>query len=242
MVRKILNYTISIIIILSVWITAAKIINAPLILPYPFEVIKIAGKLITTLTFWKAFLHTFLRVVISFVISVTMGTALGVICASSKNLQEIFELPLSIVRSTPVVAIILITLFWFTSKTVPVVVAVLMALPIMTANVTKGFSQADKSLENMAIGFQLSKKQIFKYIKIPSAMPLFLSGCEAIFGLCWKVVVAGEVLSLPKNGCGTLMQQSQVHLETGNVIAVTLIVVLVSYILQKLLGMIKWQK
>ena len=61
--------------------------------------------------------------------------------------------------------IILITLFWFTSKTVPVVVAVLMALPIMTANVTKGFSQTDKSLENMAIGFQLTKKQIFKYLE-----------------------------------------------------------------------------
>ena len=232
--KTIAAYILSVLVILAAWVFVSKLINAELILPSPLEVFSSMGSLIKTKAFWQAFAHTFLRVIISFAITVVLGTALGIAAGFSKFLRDFFELPLAVIRATPVVAFILIALFWFKSGTVPVFVSVLMTLPIMTTAVANGFSKADEKLMGMAKVFCLSKSQIFKYIQFPSLVPFLLNGMVSSFGLTWKVVAAGEVLSLPKYAAGTMLQKAQVHLETSTVIAVAIILVLVSFILEQL--------
>ena len=74
----------------------------------------------------------------------------------------------------------------------------------------------------------------FWYIRLPSAKKALDAGAESAFGICWKVVAAGEVLSLPRNAAGTMMQRSQVHLETAEVLAVTTILIITSLLTQKI--------
>ncbi len=231
--KTIAAYILSVFVILAAWVFVSKLINAELILPSPLEVFSSMGSLIKTKAFWQAFAHTFLRVIISFAITVILGTALGIAVGFSKFLRDFFELPLAVIRATPVVAFILIALFWFKSGTVPVFVSVLMTLPIMTTAVANGFSKADEKLMGMAKVFCLTRSQIFKYIQFPSLVPFLLNGMVSSFGLTWKVVAAGEVLSLPKYAAGTMLQKAQVHLETSTVIAVAIILVLVSFILEQ---------
>ena len=238
MIKKVLSITLSVVLIFAVWIITAAIIDAPLILPYPPEVLKAFCFFVTKKLFWISFGFTVLRVFAAFLISLSLGTALGLLCGSSDFIKNVLEVPLSLMRSTPVVAVILIVMLWFTSKTVPVVVGILMALPIITTAVTTGIKQSAEKLNSMIKAYRLSKQQVFIYIKLPQLKPHFLSSCESIFGLCWKVVAAGEVLSLPRFGLGTIMHTSQVHLETAQVIAVTFVLVAVSYLLQKLLGLL----
>ena len=104
----------------------------------------------------------------------------------------------------------------------------------MATAVANGFSKADEKLMGMANFFSLSRSQIFKYIQLPSLVPFFLNGMVSSFGLTWKVVAAGEVLSLPKAAAGTMLQKAQVHLETSTVIAVAIILVLVSFAIERL--------
>ena len=232
--KTIAAYILSVLVILAAWFFVSKLINAELILPSPLEVFSSMAGLVKTKTFWQAFAHTFLRVIISFAITVVLGTALGIAAGFSKFLRDFFELPLAIIRATPVVAFILIALFWFKSGTVPVFVSVLMTLPIMTTAVANGFSKADEKLMGMAKVFCFSRRQIFKYIQFPSLVPFLLNGMVSSFGLTWKVVAAGEVLSLPKYAAGTMLQKAQIHLETSTVIAVAIILVLVSFVIERL--------
>ena len=227
-------YILSVAFILVLWILLARYVNAPLILPGPGKVFGAMLELCRTQKFWISFAHTFLRVIISFLITVFLGTLLGIICGVSSFFRHFFEFPLAVIRATPVVAIILIALFWFKSGTVPVFVSVLMTLPIMTTAVSNGFYKTDEKLLGMAKSFNFSKKQIFRYIQLPGLVPFFLNGTVSSFGLTWKVIAAGEVLSLPKNGTGTLLQRAQVHLETPSVMAITIILVAVSFILEQL--------
>ncbi len=232
--RTVAAYVLSVLMIITVWFFLSKIINAELILPSPKKVFSSAFVLIKTRAFWQAFAHTFLRVILSFTITVVLGTAIGIASGFSSFIRDFFELPLAIIRATPVVAFILIALFWFKSGTVPVFVSVLMTLPIMATAVSNGFSKADEKLLCMADVFCLSRSQIFKYIQLPSLVPFFLNGMVSCFGLTWKVVAAGEVLSLPKYAAGTMLQKAQVHLETSTVIAVAIVLVVVSFILERL--------
>ena len=232
--KKYISYIISISLIFLIWIIAAKKTSSALILPYPVEVAAAMGKLFQNPEFWTSFLHTFLRCIISFGISLVLGIILGTVCALSSFCKRLFELPIAIVRATPVAAIILIVLFWFKSNTVPIFVSVLMTLPIMITSVVTGLSSSDKKLLDMAQCFSLTKKDIFYYIKLPSAIPFILNGSVSAFGLTWKVVVAGEVLSLPINATGTLLQLYQVHLESAYVLATAIILVAFSFFLQEL--------
>ena len=227
-------YILSVIFIFALWYLLARFVNASLILPGPLTVFKAMAKLCKTSRFWLSFSYTLLRVLLAFLISVVAGTLLGILCGLSSFVRDFFEFPLAVIRATPVVAFILIALFWFKSGTVPVFVCVLMTLPIMTTAVANGFYKSNEKLLGMAKVFDLTRRQIFRYIQLPSLIPFFLNGMVSTFGLSWKVIAAGEVLSLPKNGTGTLLQRAQVHLETSSVMAITIILVAVSFIIERL--------
>ncbi|MBO4532582.1 MAG: ABC transporter permease subunit [Treponema sp.] len=233
--KTLIAYTSSIVFIFVLWILLSRLVNASLILPGPGQVFTAMFQLYKTQKFWLSFAYTLLRVFLSFFISVIAGTLLGIFCGLSSFIRDFFEFPLAVIRATPVVAFILIALFWFKSGTVPVFVCVLMTLPIMTTAVANGFYKTDEKLLGMAHTFNFTRRQIFRYIQLPSLVPFFLNGMVSTFGLSWKVIAAGEVLSLPKNGTGTLLQRAQVHLETPSVMAITIILVAVSFIIERLL-------
>ena len=219
-------------LLVLLWYIAALIIHAPLILPFPHTVIIRLFELAGRGVFWKAFTFTFLRVIISFLISLTAGFFLGIFAADSKAFSAFLEFPLSLIRATPVIALILPALFWFTSNIVPVFVAILMCLPIIITASQKGFEHNEENLERLfkAQSRGFTGLNAFIYIRLPAAAPSLFSGAESAFGLAWKVVAAGEVLSIPRHGAGSLMQQSQVHLESADVLAITLVLVLVSFL------------
>lgn len=216
------------------WYGAAAIIRAPLILPFPHSVLIRLFELARTLIFWQAFSITFLRVIIAFIISFAAGFFMGLLAADCPAFKAFIEFPLELVRATPVIAVILPALFWFNSDIVPVFVTVLMCLPIVITAGEKGFEKNPENIEKL---FKVNSRGItglkaFFYIRLQSAKPALLSGAESSFGLSWKVVAAGEVLSIPKHAAGSLMQQAQVHLETCDVLAVTVTLILISSLCQ----------
>ncbi len=232
-----LMYGLSFFIFIAAWHILSAAMNAPLILPPPSAVFKTAVKLCALPSFWNDFLATILRCFISFIISLIFGALLGVVCGLFENIKAFSAFPLAVIRTTPVVSFILLALFWFKSSTIPIFVSVLMTFPVMVTAVSTGFEKTDEKLLNMAKVYAFTKWQIFKFLKIPSVLPFFLTGAVSTFGLTWKVVAAGEVLCLPKRGAGTLLYTAQVHLETSEVLAVSLLLVAVSFLLEKLFAL-----
>jgi NitT/TauT family transport system permease protein len=51
--------------------------------------------------------------------------------------------------------------------------------------------------------------------------PHLVSASHSALGLCWKVVVAGEVLSQPARALGSGMNRARIELETAEVFAWT---------------------
>lgn len=241
---KLLASFSSIILILLIWAAYSFFIKAELILPTPLQVFFELKKIIPSASFWLSFFHTLLRVFIAFSISVIFGCIVGFLSSISEFLKYFFDFPISILRTTPVIAVILLALFWFNSTSVPVFVSVLMTSPIVITAVCSGLSEENINLMPMAQIYNFTKFQIYRYIKFPACKTAFLSALESCFGLSWKVVVAGEVLSIPRYACGSLLQRAQVHLETSKVIAITIILIVVSYLFQIVLKKIcyAWSK
>jgi len=236
--QKFLAAIISVGIIFIIWLYASLKIDSVLILPSPFEVLNALLKGISHIIFWKHIIATLIRVLIAFLISMCIGVFIGGISGMNQFFHDLFQIPLSIIRATPVVSFILLALFWFKSSVVPIFVSVLMCLPIIITSIDGCIRNIDKKLIDFSHCYEFSFIKTIKYIYIPVCIPTFANCVVATFGLSWKVVAAGEVLSLPRNAVGTLLHQAKVHLETPDVFAITLILIILCFIIEQLLNFI----
>ena len=224
-----LTYLLSFFLFIAGWQLLALAASAPLILPGPLVVLSRLASLCGTADFYRHIGATMGRVFVSFAITFTTGSVLGLVCGRFNGMRRLLSVLLTAVRSVPVVSFILIALFWLGSSAVPVFVAVVMTLPVMMTAVCTGFASAPRTLLDAAALYRLTRGQLFRRVTIPCLLPFVRDGSLSSFGMIWKVVAAGEVLALPKRGTGQLLYTAQVHLESADLLAVTFAIVLLSF-------------
>lgn len=222
-------------VLLAVWQAAAAAAGSPLVLPSPLDTCRALAVFVRERSFWLHVGSTAIRSVCAFVFAVCAGFIVGLLSALHPRIHTFMQFPLALIRCTPVVSFILAALFWFGSSAVPVFAAFIMCVPVMTDAVYKGACSSDVRLLEMARVYGLSPARIVRHIRVPSALPYVFAGMLSCFGLSWKVCAAGEVLTLPKWGTGTLLQGAKVHLNTDQVFAVTLVIAAASFTAERLL-------
>ena len=223
-------------IAISIWHLFSVIIASSLILPSPFEVVSNLLLLIDSASFWKAVAGSMERVFFSFIISIGIGTLTGVASGLSAWFKDSLAPLITTIRATPVLALILVAMFWLPSTGVPIFSAFLMAFPIIHTSVYAGVVSVDRELLEMATVFKVPPSVKFFKLRLPAARGHFLAGAKNALGLCWKVVVAGEVLSQPRFGLGTGLQDARLSLETGGVLAWAVVTVFLCGISEFALG------
>jgi NitT/TauT family transport system permease protein len=225
----------STVLLCALWEILSRKAASPLILPSIPDVMRDLLNLCASPQFPRDALATFARGLIAFGVSFALSLFLGVLSGVFPLFAAVLMPWMSVIKSTPVVAFILIAILWFGSGIVPIFVAVLMTLPVMAEATTQGVRAADTRLLEMAHVYRMSRGSILMNIRIPSAMPFILAGAAASFGLTWKVVIAGEILGFPESGLGSAMQTAKVHLETPRVFSLTIVAILMSVVTEILL-------
>ena len=224
--------------LILVWEIAARVYSSSLLLPGPLLVFNSFVELISTKRFLIALGSSFLRVIGGILISVPLGIMLGIAAGLDKRLKAFFYPLLSVVSATPVISIILIVFLLFGSGRTPVFTAFLMVFPVMTANVIEGINNIDRRLKELFIVFQMSRSETLRYLYIPSIVPFILGGLRSSLSLCWKVVVAAEVIVQPLRSLGTGMQQAKAQIETPELFAWTAATVIAAASTQKILSIV----
>lgn len=222
---------------LAAWKLAANAVGSDLVLPAPETVLATLVALAPSPGFRAALAGSFARVMITFAVSVVAGLITGALAARWDDAEAFLSPLLTAIRATPVLALILVAMFWFSAHRVPIFTGVLMAYPIFHTAAAAGFRAADPRLLEMSSLFRIPRRRVTFSLIIPSAMPHLLAGARNAMGLCWKVVVAGEVLSQPKAALGTGMQDSRLSLETPGVFAWALVTIILCGTSEFLLGL-----
>lgn len=215
-------------VLFGLWILAAAFIDAEIILPPPQKVLTALLGLAVSGDFWRSVGTTFFRGISGFLISLLSGIVIGVAAGVSLPIHALFKPLIAVIRTTPVMSVVLIALLWFKTGTVPVFSTFLIAFPVITQNIIIGIRQTDRNLLEMGQVYGLSGHRRVLLISIPSVIPYLVSGAQSALGLTWKVVVAAEVLSIPNFGVGSGMQLAQMSLETAQVFAWTAVAIILS--------------
>lgn len=219
----------------AVWQAATFLAGSELILPGPF---KVAGRFLALLgepMFYSNAGLSLFRILCGYVIAVLAGTLLAALSAWSPFVKELLAPLIAVARATPVVSFILLVILWFSKNVVPMFISFLMVLPMVYANVHEGILRTDTQLLEMAKAFRLGRKKTFTAIYVPSVLPHFLTACTTGLGFAWKAGVAAEVLCTPKLSIGARLYESKLYIETVDLFAWTLLVILLSLVLEYLL-------
>jgi NitT/TauT family transport system permease protein len=226
-----------------VWQILSTLSNKHLILkvPLPLDTFKVFIQICSSSDFWVIVLTTLCRIVLGFVFAVVLGI-LGSVLSSHSQIFKSFSSPiLHLVRAVPVAAFIIVAWLWIPSKILPSFISFLMVFPIIWSHADAGLKSIDNNLIEMAKTFGMSKLDIIIKIKLPLVSPQLRTGCITGLGIAWKAGVAAEVISSPSGSIGALLSHAKTSINYEQVFAVTLMVVLLSLLLENLLKLI-WKE
>lgn len=204
-------------------------------MPTPIAVFKRFFALVGTSPFWKATALSLFRIMSGYLIGVLVGTLLGVGMYFSAPVRAMFSPLLTVVKSTPVASFILVAYFLITDNVIPVFITFLMVLPMMAASVFTALGSTDKALLEMTRVYKFSFAKRVKTLYLPTVLPHFLSQALTALGFGWKAGIAAEVLCTPRDSIGKYLYDSKTYLETVDTFAYTLLVIIISLCLEKLL-------
>ena len=218
---------------LLVWAFAAWRMGQPLLLPSPLHVAGQLWVLMGDPAFWLTTAASLGRVLLGVVLAVAFGIVLAALTEAFSWLDSLLSPLLTVIKSTPVASFIILAILWMGRDRVPVFIVILMALPVIWANVAAGIHATDSELLQMAKVYRFPLTRRLRRIWIPSVMPYFLSACRTSLGLAWKAGIAAEVLTVPADSIGKMLYTSKLNFEIEELFAWTLAVIVLSLAIEQ---------
>ncbi len=216
----------------GVWQLISMLADSPVLLPAPFEVLVCLSGLVKTSDFWLSAANSLGGIAAGCLLGTAAGVLLAVAACAFRPLYSLLSPLISVIRSTPIASFILLALVRLKKDWVPLFIVVLMVLPIIWANVCKGIRRTDSSLLEVARVFRVPFGKRVRGIYLPEVMPYFSSAFVTAMGLSWKAGIAAEVLSVPVRAIGTRLYYSKIYIETAELFAWTLMVIVLSILLE----------
>lgn len=223
-------------VVLLVWIGIWQLIylsvGQDVLIASPFQVATTLLRLSGEPEFWLSAGNSLLRVLAGFLMGILVGIVLAVLTSMSSLARMFFSPAIAAIKATPVVSFIILALVWLHRDLVSVFIAFLMVLPVVWTNISQGIERTDYQLLEMAKVFRFRRAKMVKSIYIPSVMPFFIASFTASMGMAWKAGIAAEVIGIPLNSIGQHLYDAKIYLETADLFAWTLVVILLSILVE----------
>ena len=224
---------ISICLLLLFWQLTASYMNQPELIPSVPDLIKALFQLFATDTFYKSIFATVLRGISGILLSLAAAILAAFLFARYELLYELFRPLLTIMRSVPVISFILLALIFLDPEGIPLMIAFLTMFPLLAENLTKGIINLKPGLSLMASQFRISRKNKLIHIYYPQLKPFLFSGLVSAIGFGWRAIIMGEVLSQCAFGIGGEMKRAQLFISVPELIAWTIIAILISFLFDR---------
>jgi NitT/TauT family transport system permease protein len=118
-------------------------------------------------------------------------------------------------------------------------VSFLVVFPVIYTSVLGGVKSVDPNLLAMADLYNVGFFTKVKGLYFPSVFPYLFVGIRTAISLGIKSTIAAEVISQPMGAIGSNMQQFKINFDIEGVFAWVIVIILISYAIDLLLGKIQ---
>ena len=182
---------------------------------------------------------TLLEAFCGLAIGIALGFVFAVLMDAFAWLRKAFY-PLMVISQTiPTVAIAPLLVLWLGYEMTPKVVLVVISTFFpLTVGLLQGFQAADRDAVNLMRAMGAGKTKIFRYIKVPSALPQFFSGLRIAVAYSVVGAVISEWLG-GFSGLGVYMTRVKKAFAFDKMFAVIFLISAISLILMWLVGLLE---
>ncbi len=176
-----------------------------LLLPTPKSVVTAIFEMARTGYLWDHLSVSIARVVVGFLISAIIGVPLGIAMALSPLLNNMMEPFVRIFSPIPGVAWVPLAILWFGlgDQAAIFIIAIGSIFPILLGTI-QGVRSVDRRLIEAAKIMGATQRKIVLRVLLPSLIPYLITAFRIGFGFAWRVVIAAEMVGVPK-GVGYML-------------------------------------
>ncbi len=229
--KKILFYAIIVIVWYSIYLSN---IVPELILPSPLQVAESLGLLITNGTLPFAIGTSFVRLLIGFIVAISIGFTLGYYMARYKSIYDTLGSLVLGLQSIPSMAWVPIGIIWFGLNDMGIIFVIIASTIFSVAMSTyTGIKNVPpiyiKAASNMG-----AKGLILLYeVILPAALPYLISGLRQAWSFAWRGLISAEML-FALLGVGFLLIAARNLYDMAQVIAIMLVIMAIGLAMDSL--------
>lgn len=237
---------LGVISIVTAWQVSAHFTGNTDIFPSPLKSMITLSNLAVTEAFWMHIGVTLFRGIVGGIFSLIIGFTLGLLASINGSIKAFIFPWVVLLRSIPVISVILLAIIWLIPGYVPFFIMLITVTPIITEEVIEGITEINSKYSEMITIYNIPWHKRLTEVIIPGLTPRLASGLSLGMGYGWRAVVVGEVLSRPQWGIGDRMAHTQSYFNADELIAWTVVLIVISSIFDKLINLaktrlIKWQ-
>lgn len=229
-------------ICLGIWELLAISVDNSYFLPKVDETFASLLKLLVTKGFFKTIFVSLCRVIAGLAVGILLGTVLATVSNLLPLANTFISTVISIMKATPVAAIILILWFTFTDAALAVFVVILMVTPVVWQNVFDGYRSISKDMLEVCEIFEFSFLKKLRILVIPTVIKYLVPAVITSIGLAWKAEIAAEIMTYSNIG-RSIQDFKTLHYDTSSVFAWAIVIITISIIFERIakyfLGRIK---
>lgn len=213
---------------IAIWQIVALIIHNPILFAGPYETVLALVRLAQQGNFWLSVGNSLLRIFIGFMIGVVAGILLMGIAYRFPLFEDFLSPLVLVMKSVPVASFVIILLIFAGNNNVALIIVAVVVFPIVYVNLLEASKNLDKKPLEMAKLYRISYLDKLRYIYYPGLKSALASALVLSIGMAFKSGVAAEVIATPLNTIGNGMYLSKIQLLTDEVLAWTVVIVILS--------------
>lgn len=212
------------VVVMLAWEFGVKILKVKeFVLPRPTQIFEKLVEQLQSSLFWGHVVVTGQEALLGFAIGVVTALVLGTAISQVSLLEKTLMPYVVAFQTVPKVALAPLFVVWFgfglTSKVV--MAAVISFFPVLI-NVIEGLRSAEADRIQMLTVFGASRTQVFRMVRLPSAMPFIFAGLD--IGIVFAILgaVVGEFIGA-QEGLGYLLLQTNYNFDIAGMFAVLVV-------------------
>jgi len=225
---------LSFVLFLATWWVASLFVGSPS-LPSPVSVLNV---MVSEASSGALFLNlgaTLARVALSFTLAMSLGSAIGYLMGRVKLADRLGDPWLILLLNLPALVVIVLAYIWAGLNEAAAITAIAInKLPTAVVTMREGTRALDRSLDEMATVFAMSRWRAFRNVVLPQLAPYIAAASRSGLSLVWKIVLVAELLGRP-NGVGFEIGVAFQLFDTPRLLAYSLSFAAVVFIIETLL-------
>jgi NitT/TauT family transport system permease protein len=181
-------------LLLLIWQLLALVL-ANRLFPSPLAVIAQTWTLATQGPLLADLAKTFYRAAAGFVVSMLLGTALGIALGRARVWDRLFSAWLMVGLNLPAIVVAIVVYIWLGLTDFALILAVVInKTPLLITTIRQGVRSFSPDYEELARTYAMRFPQRLRVVFLPQLMPFILAAARNGLALVWKIVLVFEVL------------------------------------------------